>query len=85
MYLQSKAETAEKVSSWDYYPPRAARLHEAAKDSSKMTGAGVAFSGLDWAVVAAYFVVNTAICIWAAMIKEKDTSDYFLAATPRGG
>jgi len=45
-----------------------------------MTGTGVAFSGLDWAVVAAYFVVNTAICIWAAMSKEKDTSDYFLAS-----
>jgi SSS family solute:Na+ symporter len=45
-----------------------------------MTGTGVAFSTLDWAVVAAYFVVNTAICIWAAMLKEKDTSDYFLAS-----
>jgi len=45
-----------------------------------MTGTGVAFSTLDWTVVAAYFVVNTAICIWAAMLKEKDTSDYFLAS-----
>jgi SSS family solute:Na+ symporter len=45
-----------------------------------MTGTGVSFSTLDWAVVAAYFAVNTAICIWAAMLKEKDTSDYFLAS-----
>jgi SSS family solute:Na+ symporter len=45
-----------------------------------MAGSGVVFSTLDWAVVAAYFVVNTAICIWAAMLKEKDTSDYFLAS-----
>jgi SSS family solute:Na+ symporter len=41
---------------------------------------GVAFSRLDWAVVAAYFVINTAICIRAAMIRETDTSDYFLAS-----
>jgi Na+(H+)/acetate symporter ActP len=45
-----------------------------------VTGTGVAFSTLDWAVVAAYFVANTAICLWAAMLKEKDTSDYFLAS-----
>jgi solute:Na+ symporter, SSS family len=45
-----------------------------------MTGTGVAFSPLDWGIVALYFVVNTGICIWAAMLKEKDTSDYFLAS-----
>ena len=44
-----------------------------------MTGAAVSFSGIDWAVVAAYFVVNTIICIWAALQKEKNTADYFLA------
>lgn len=41
---------------------------------------GVTFSALDWGIVAAYFVVNTAICIWAAMQKEKNTTDYFLAS-----
>ncbi|MES1156843.1 MAG: sodium:solute symporter [Alphaproteobacteria bacterium] len=45
-----------------------------------MAGSGVAFSPLDWAIVGLYFLVNTAICIWAAMIKEKDTADYFLAS-----
>src|SRR5262245_49365543 len=49
-----------------------------------MTGTGVAFSTLDWAVVALYFVVNTAICIWAALLKEKDTTDYFLASRNAG-
>ena len=48
-----------------------------------MTGTAVAFSPLDWAVVALYFVVNTAICIWA-LLKEKDTSDYFLASRSAG-
>src|SRR5215470_7303287 len=45
-----------------------------------MAGSGVAFSSLDWGIVGLYFLVNTAICIWAAMIKEKDTTDYFLAS-----
>ncbi|MBL8550097.1 MAG: sodium:solute symporter [Hyphomonadaceae bacterium] len=45
---------------------------------------GVAFSALDWAVVGLYFVVNTAICIWAALLKEKDTTDYFLASRSAG-
>jgi SSS family solute:Na+ symporter len=49
-----------------------------------MTGTAVSFSGLDWAVVALYFVVNTAICIWAALAKEKDTTDYFLASRNAG-
>lgn len=40
---------------------------------------GVTFSALDWGIVALYFIVNTAICIWAAMQKEKNTEDYFLA------
>jgi SSS family solute:Na+ symporter len=49
-----------------------------------MTGTGVSFSALDWTVVALYFVVNTAICIWAALLKEKDTTDYFLASRNAG-
>ncbi|HSC06651.1 MAG TPA: sodium:solute symporter [Steroidobacteraceae bacterium] len=49
-----------------------------------MTGAAVSFSGIDWAVVAAYFVVNTIICIWAALQKEKNTADYFLASRSAG-
>ncbi len=49
-----------------------------------MTGTAVSFSGLDWAVVVLYFIVNTAICVWAAMLKEKDTTDYFLASRQAG-
>jgi solute:Na+ symporter, SSS family len=49
-----------------------------------MTGTAVSFSTLDWTVVALYFVVNTAICIWAALLKEKDTTDYFLASRSAG-
>jgi SSS family solute:Na+ symporter len=49
-----------------------------------MTGTAVLFSGLDWAVVALYFVLNTAICIWCALMKEKDTADYFLASRNAG-
>jgi len=49
-----------------------------------MTGTAVSFSGLDWAVVVLYFIVNTAICIWAALLKEKDTTDYFLASRNAG-
>jgi SSS family solute:Na+ symporter len=49
-----------------------------------MTGTAVSFSGLDWAVVVLYFIVNTGICIWAALLKEKDTTDYFLASRSAG-
>ena len=49
-----------------------------------MTGTAVTFSTLDWAIVALYFVANTAICIWCAMQKEKDTADYFLASRNAG-
>ncbi len=49
-----------------------------------MTGTAVSFGTLDWAVVALYFVANTAICIWAALQKEKDTADYFLASRSAG-
>ena len=49
-----------------------------------MTGTAVSFSALDWTVVALYFVVNTVICIWAALLKEKDTTDYFLASRSAG-
>ena len=36
-----------------------------------MTGTAVTFSNLDWAVVALYFVANTAICIWCALTEGK--------------
>jgi len=49
-----------------------------------MTGTAVTFSTFDWAIVALYFVANTAICIWCAMQKEKDTADYFLASRNAG-
>jgi SSS family solute:Na+ symporter len=49
-----------------------------------MTGSAVSFSGIDWAVVVAYFVVNTMICVWAALQKEKNTADYFLASRSAG-
>ena len=49
-----------------------------------MTGTAVSFGTLDWAVVGLYFIANTAICVWAAMKKEKDTADYFLASRSAG-
>src|SRR6188768_683424 len=49
-----------------------------------MTGTAVTFGTFDWAIVALYFVANTAICIWCAMQKEKDTADYFLASRNAG-
>ncbi len=49
-----------------------------------MTGTAVSFGTLDWAVVGMYFLVNTAICIWCAMQKERDTADYFLASRSAG-
>ena len=49
-----------------------------------MTGTAVSFGTLDWAVVGLYFVANTAICVWAALKKEKDTADYFLASRSAG-
>src|SRR5688500_864889 len=49
-----------------------------------MTGTAVSFGAIDWAIVALYFVANTAICIWAALKKEKDTTDYFLASRSAG-
>jgi solute:Na+ symporter, SSS family len=49
-----------------------------------MTGTAVIFSTLDWVVVAAYFVVNTAICVWCALMKERNTTDYFLAGRDAG-
>ena len=48
------------------------------------TGRLVTFSALDWAVVAVYFVVIAGIAIWAALGKEKDTEDYFLASRDAG-
>ena len=45
-----------------------------------MTGTAVSFSGIDWAIVALYFAANTAICVWCALQKEKNTTDYFLAS-----
>ena len=49
-----------------------------------MSGTAVLFSSWDWAIVALYFVANTAICIWCALQKEKDTADYFLASRNAG-
>ncbi|HXS89544.1 MAG TPA: sodium:solute symporter [Steroidobacteraceae bacterium] len=49
-----------------------------------MTGTAVTFSSLDWTIVALYFVANTAICVWCALMKERDTSDYFLASRGAG-
>ena len=49
-----------------------------------MTGTAVTFATVDWAIVALYFVANTAICVWCAMQKEKDTADYFLASRSAG-
>jgi SSS family solute:Na+ symporter len=49
-----------------------------------MSGTAVSFSALDWTVVALYFVANTAICVWCALMKEKDTADYFLASRSAG-
>jgi solute:Na+ symporter, SSS family len=46
--------------------------------------AAINFAPLDWAIVGLYFLVNTAICIWAAMAREKDTTDYFLASRSAG-
>jgi SSS family solute:Na+ symporter len=44
----------------------------------------VAFAPLDWTVVGLYFLVNTGICVWAALQREKDTADYFLASRSAG-
>jgi solute:Na+ symporter, SSS family len=49
-----------------------------------MTGSAVSFGTLDWSIVGLYFVANTAICVWAALKKEKDTADYFLASRSAG-
>jgi len=49
-----------------------------------MTGTAVTFGTLDWAIVALYFIANTAICIWCALQKEKNTADYFLASRSAG-
>jgi SSS family solute:Na+ symporter len=49
-----------------------------------MSGTAVTFSSLDWTIVALYFVANTAICVWCALMKERDTTDYFLASRSAG-
>jgi SSS family solute:Na+ symporter len=49
-----------------------------------MTGTAVNFSFWDWGVVALYFVVNTAICVWAVMAKDKSSEGYFLASRSAG-
>ncbi len=49
-----------------------------------MTGTAVTFSSLDWTIVALYFVANTVICVWCALMKERDTTDYFLASRTAG-
>ena len=35
--------------------------------------------GLDWLVIAAYFIVLAAIAAWVISKKQKDSEDYFLA------
>ena len=47
-------------------------------------GTGVSFSALDWAVVAAYFVLIAGIAVRVALGREKDTEDYFLASRDAG-
>jgi SSS family solute:Na+ symporter len=49
-------------------------------ERAMISGTAVSFSRLDWAVVAAYFLTIGGIAIWAALQKEKDTEDYFLAS-----
>jgi SSS family solute:Na+ symporter len=49
-----------------------------------MTGTAVSFAALDWVIVGLYFIANTAICVWCALMKEKDTTDYFLASRQAG-
>jgi SSS family solute:Na+ symporter len=49
-----------------------------------MSGTAVLFSSWDWAIVALYFVANTAICVWCALQKERNTADYFLASRNAG-
>jgi solute:Na+ symporter, SSS family len=49
-----------------------------------MSGTAVSFGPWDWGIVALYFIAKTAICVWAALKKEKDTTDYFLASRNAG-
>src|SRR3954462_7970255 len=49
-----------------------------------MHGTAVSLGTFDWAIVGLYFLANTAICVWAALRKEKDTADYFLASCSAG-
>src|SRR3954470_832976 len=49
-----------------------------------MHGTAVSLGTFDWAIVGLYFLANTAICVWAALKKEKDTADYFLASRSAG-
>jgi SSS family solute:Na+ symporter len=60
------------------------RASGSSRRGKAMTGTAVSFSALDWMVVALYFVANTAICVWCALQKEKDTTDYFLASRSAG-
>jgi SSS family solute:Na+ symporter len=49
-----------------------------------MSGSTVQFATLDWVVVGAYFAVLAGIAIWVAMMREKTTTDYFLASRNAG-
>lgn len=44
----------------------------------------IPFSGLDWAVLALFFVILLGVVVWSFMEKEKDTADYFLAGRNAG-
>ena len=49
-----------------------------------MSGSTVQFATLDWVVVGVYFAVLAGIAIWVAMMREKTTTDYFLASRNAG-
>jgi SSS family solute:Na+ symporter len=44
----------------------------------------VQFTALDWGVVGLYFLAIAGIAVWVAMLKEKNTADYFLASRNAG-
>src|SRR5690242_1852885 len=64
--------------------PECVKNDSGCREGVGVTGTAVVFSSWDWAIVALYFIANTAICIWCALQKEKDTTDYFLASRNAG-
>lgn len=49
-----------------------------------MNGSVVQFGALDWVVVGFYFAIIAAIALWVALMREKTTTDYFLASRNAG-